>query len=370
MRSKTITIFIVISAILLAITSCSEWDTFTAGTKFAPANSQVRIFKRQVYVEYGPHSANIWGEAADLVESDVDDCHVRLRFDKDSIAIIVYGYTTADTTQIGGDASLTIHANTKTGYALYLNGTSIYNPHGPAIQSLGSNPCFVVVPANTKNALTTTEMDNAENNANACLYIEGPLQISGTGSLNVCNLSRNASRSNAICAASMGCSYDLKANIRSVAGNAILAYNIINISSGKWEMSSELSNIKAQAVQLTSGSFNAHCQKGSFIETFDVYTVPALLRNPTITSLAPRYTNFADSAFMASLGHVADSLYYPKQYMPDFEFQKDSIYTIYYFRDSIENKLTTFSSPVSMNEGYLLISNPKLNNQDHIFVTK
>lgn len=370
MRSKAITFIIVISALLLGFVSCSEWDTYSAGSKFVPANSLVRNFRRQVYVEYGPHSASVWGEASDFVEAEIEDCHVNLSFNMDSIAIFVYGYTTADTTQIGGDASLTIRANTKTGYALYLNGTSIYNPHGPAIQCLGGNQCFVVLSASTNNALTTISMDEASGNANACLYCEGPLQISGTGSLNIRNLANDTKRSNAIYASTFGCSYDVNANLRSEAGHNIQTQHGVVISKGKWNMTSYLSNIKAETVLLTSGNYTAHCTRGSFIETIDKYTIPAVLRNPTITSLAAYYTNYADSTTMAMLGYEADSLYYPKQYMPDFEFQKDSTYNVLFVRDSISSPLTTFIPSATLSEGYLLISNPTLTNRDQILVTK
>lgn len=367
MRSKAITYYI-ISILLLCLASCSEWDTYTAGTKFQPANSQVRNFRRQVYVEYGPHSASVWGEAADLVEAEVEDCHVSLKFDKDSIAIFVYGYTTADTTQVGGNASLTIRANTRTGYALYLSNASLYNPHGPAIQSLTSDQCFLVLPPSTNNHLVTADMDGAEDNANACVYVEGPLQISGSGNLSIRNLARNASRGNAITAGAFGCSYNVNATINSASGNAILSATTINISSGKWDIMSDLSNFKGDFVLLTSGTFSAHSQRGSFVETYDFYSVPAVLRNPTVTSLAPRFTNVADSAQMVSLGYVADSLYYPKHYMPDFEFHKDSTYTVYSVRDSVENRLSTFTPKASLSEGYLLITNSSLSNRDYIVV--
>lgn len=370
MRSKAIIYITTILALLVSFASCSEWNTDSLGTKFVPANSQVRNFRRQVFVEFSPHSARVWGEASELVETSIEGSHVRLSFNKDSIALFVYGYTTADTTTVGGDASLTINAKTKTGYALYLNGTSIYNPHGPAIQSLGNEQCFVVLSSNSRNSLTSADMDGAVGNANACLYCEGAMQLSGSGTLNINNLSKNPALSNAISAKSFGCSYNIIANIKSEAGNAILSQYDIVISNGKWVILSYLSNIKAQIVQLIAGTFQAHCQKGSFIETYDKFAIPALLRSPVITSLAPYYTNYADSATMAGLGYIADSLYYPKQYKPEFEFRKDSTYSVYYRRDTIEKLFDTFKPAANLPEGYLLISNSSLNNRDEIFVTK
>lgn len=370
MRSKAIIYIITILTLLTSWVSCSEWDTNSVGMKFVPANSQVRNFRRLVYVEYGPHSASVWGEASDLVETSIEGNHVSLSFSKDSIAVFVYGFTTADTTAVGGDASLSIRANTKTGYALYLSNTSIYNPHGPAIQSLGNNPCYIVLPSGSRNKLTSADMDDASGNANACLYCEGPLQISGTGTLNIHNQSHNAKLSNAISSVGLACSHNINANIIAEAGYAIFSQNDVVISSGKWEMLSYLSNIKASSVTLTSGTFNAQCQKGSFIETRDKYDVPAILRSPTITSLAQSYTTYADSALMCGIGFLADSLYYPKQYKPDFEFKKDSTYTIYYLRDSTQQKLTTFKPKANLPEGYLLFSNSTLNNRDEILVTE
>lgn len=370
MRSKAIIYITTILTILVSFASCSKWDTDSLGSKFVPANSLVRNFRRQVYVEFSPHSARVWGEAADLVEASIEGCHVRLSFSKDSIALFVYGYTTADTTAVGGDASLTINARTNTGYALYLNGTSIYNPHGPAIQSLGNDQCIIVLSQNSRNNLTSADMNDAEGNANACLYCEGLLQLSGTGTLNINNRSKNTSLSNAICAKSFTCSYNVIANIRSEAGNALVSQDEIIISNGKWDIFSYQSNLKAQYVQLTAGSFNAHCQKGSFIETIDKYAVPAILRSPDITALAHNYTNYADSATLVNLGYVADSLYYPKQFKPEFEFKKDSTYNIYYHRDTLDRKLSTFKPVANLPEGYLLISNSSLNNQDQIFVTE
>lgn len=370
MRSKAITLYIAFIALVTGLVSCSEWNTNSVGSKFTPANSQVRNFRRQVFVEYGPHHASVWGEAADLVESEVDGGHVRLKFEKDSIAIFVYGYTTADTTQIGGDASLTIQARTKTGYALYLSGTSIYNPHGPAIQSLGTDQCFIVLPSNSRNVLTTIDMKDATGNANACLYCEGPLQISGSGTLDIKNLTTTANIGNAISAGAFGCSYNITANVKAASGYAIQAKQEVAISSGKWDLSSGLSNIKGSNVLLISGSFNANCQRGSFVETKDKYSVPAILRNPTVTALASNYSYLADSITMASLGYIADSLYYPKQYKADFEFKKDSTYTIHYRRDSVEKQLTTFKASANLSDGYLLISTSSLKNRDEVFVTE
>lgn len=369
MRSKAIIYITAILAIILGCISCSSWNTDSLGMKFTPANSLVRNYRRQVYVEYGVGKARVWGEAAGFVETAIEGGHVTLSFDKDSIALFVYGYTTADTTQVGGDASLTIRAKAKTGYALYLNGTSIYNPHGPAIQSLGNSPCLVVLSARSRNTLTSASMDGASGNANGCFYTEGELQFSGTGTLNVNNLSTAANLGNGVSAGLFGCSHNVTVNIKSLTGNAILAQNEINISNGKWDLTSSLSNIKAELVLLTSGTFNAHCHKGSFVETHDRFSTPALLRNPTVTSLAARYTNYADSAFMAQY-YLADSLYYPKQYKPDFELLKDSTYTIYYHRDTLDKKLSTFKPRATLPEGYILISNSTLNNADQIFVTK
>lgn len=370
LRKTIINILASIACIISMISCSSEFNTNSLGQGFAPANSSVSIFRRQVYVEFSPHSARVWGEAADLVSASVEGSHVNISFTKDSLAFFVYGFSTADTTVVGGDASLTFNANTKTGFAIYLNGTSIYNPHGPAIQSLGNNPCYIVLSSGTRNNLTTVDMTDAQGNANACLYSEGVMQVTGTGTLNIRNLSTDKNRSNAISAASFGCNHNVNANLRSEAGHDILAQHELIISNGKWDMLSYLSNFKAESVQLIAGTYTAHCMDGSFIETNDKYASVAMLRSPVITSLAPFYTSYADSATMAAIGYVADSLYYPKQYMPDFEFKKDSTYSIYYHRDTIDKVLTTFKPIISLEEGYLLISNSTLTNRDQIFVTE
>ncbi|MDR1738494.1 MAG: carbohydrate-binding domain-containing protein [Candidatus Symbiothrix sp.] len=71
---------------------------------------------------------------------------------------------------------------------LQLNGISLTNPAGPAIQIYGDANATVELVANTVNALS----DGANNTKNSCFKFGGALHLTGQGTLNVTSVVRHA----------------------------------------------------------------------------------------------------------------------------------------------------------------------------------
>lgn len=136
------------------------------------------VFARTIYINYNPSgSATVSGDVAGLVTISGNDVTVR-NTTTDNILYVLSGQTT--------DGFFKLYSDKKQG--IQLNGVSITNPDGAAINNQSKKRTFIMLADGTQNSLTdgTSYADKTDDeDMKACLFSEGQLIFSGTGTLTV-----------------------------------------------------------------------------------------------------------------------------------------------------------------------------------------
>lgn len=104
--------------------------------------------------------------------------HVKVVCAKKGLKLVLSGQT--------ADGSLQVFSDNK--YVIEMNGVSITNPSGPAINNQGKKTCYVVLDDGTTNTLTDGTGYAVETNgiqSKGAFFSEGQLVFSGSGSLDV-----------------------------------------------------------------------------------------------------------------------------------------------------------------------------------------
>jgi trimeric autotransporter adhesin len=121
----------------------------------------------------------------------------------EGVSVSVTGaHVTVDATAVRQDVTYDLQGNTTDGmfriysgnrFNLLMNGVSITNPDGPAINNQSSKKCSITLASGTTNSLTdgTTYAWSAEDQKST-LFSEGQLSIEGTGTLTVKSFSNHA----------------------------------------------------------------------------------------------------------------------------------------------------------------------------------
>lgn len=107
-----------------------------------------------------------------------DGAHVKVVCARKGLRLVLTGNST--------DGGLQVFNDNK--YIIELNGVSLTNPTGPAINNQGKKTCYVVVNDGTNNTLTDGTGYAVEENGiqyKGAVFSEGQLVFSGNGSLNV-----------------------------------------------------------------------------------------------------------------------------------------------------------------------------------------
>lgn len=295
---KVVSLLLLVVCGLASLFSCSEWDTDSLGSKFVPANSQVRAFTHQVFVEYSAEEARVWGPSVHEVTATVDGLNVSLENASDSLALFVYGYTAPS------DATLRIRSSLP--YALYLNGLSLHTDHGPALRCEGPAPCYIVAPIKSRNQLYGS------------VEVEGPLYLTGRGSIAI------SSRATALTAASLQCQYGLTIDIDSQEGDGIRLDGPMRSTMGTWTINAAGNGIVSpDSIVLLGGTYQGVAADGSFLEAGN----GVMVRCPKLTAAAGWNSNVVDSALVALR---YDSVQYVWQASIDtLTIEADSTYQIY-----------------------------------------
>jgi len=136
------------------------------------------IFSQTIAIHFDGTSASHTGSADNVTINDATSDVVITSSTDENIVYEISGTTT--------DGSLKIYSEKK--FKLILNGVSITNPTGAAINIQSGKRVFVVLADGTVNTLTDgtsyTDASNGED-MKACLFSEGQLIFSGSGHLNV-----------------------------------------------------------------------------------------------------------------------------------------------------------------------------------------
>ena len=119
--------------------ACQNDDTdFSAYTNGEVSTSSV------IYISYSGTSVSVTGDTNGYVTTDGADVTVNTGTDTDSLLLVLSGSTT--------DGSLLVYREKK--YGIMLNGVTIHNADGPAINNQCGKSLYVEVAAGTTNTLT------------------------------------------------------------------------------------------------------------------------------------------------------------------------------------------------------------------------
>lgn len=314
-----------------AFLSCSEWNTDSLGSNFVPANSQVRNFTHQVFVEYSADGVNVWGPFEHEVTATIDGLNVSIDNASDSLALFAYGYTAPS------DATLRIHSSAP--YALYLNGLSLHADDGPVLLCEGLAPCFMVLPTKSRNQLYGS------------VQVDGPLYLSGRGTLAI------RSRSTALSATSLQCQYGLTVEIDSQEGDGILLDGPMRSTLGTWTINAAGNGIVSpDSIVLLGGTYQGTAVDGAFLEAGH----GALVRCPKLTAASGWNSNILDSALVAQRYDSVQSVWQAS--VDTLIIEADSTYQLYQNRS--KTSFATFRPARTIAQPWFLISNGSILGSD------
>ena len=330
--------------LVCTLAACSEWDTNGLGKSFVPNNLQVSKFTHLVYVEFSSDDIKIWGpNVKDVVVAGRGN-HLVLQNLSDSLALFVYGYTSANDSLGVTDNSITIESDLP--YALYLNGLSLHSQQQTAISSTGQGACHLVIPQASKNQLY------------GGLHTDGDLIVSGTGTLTI------ESDGNCISASSLYCQYAVTMNLYSRKGDGIeLRDGSMKSTLGTWEITAARNGIVASdSIVLLDGSYTGSALEGSFLDA----PYGSVLRKPTVTAVSAWSSNVLDSAQVAHYDSVQAVW---QEQVDTLTLMADTTY--YILRNSSRSQLAKFLPRQTLPAPYyFLLSNSTVTTQDTLYFSK
>jgi len=168
--------FLLLTAVLA--TACQNDDTDFSAYINGTASTTVNT----IYITYSGTSVTVTGDDNGYVTTSNADVVVNTGTDTDSLLLVVSGSTT--------DGSLLVYRQKK--YGIQLNGVSINNSDGPAINNQCGKSLYLYVASGTTNTLTdgssytdiiTSSGDTIDQKGT--LFSEGQVYVYGTGALSV-----------------------------------------------------------------------------------------------------------------------------------------------------------------------------------------
>ena len=170
----------------VTIVACKNDDTdFSSYTNGSSSSSSTDPIPEDaikvISITYNGGSVTVSGDDANYVT--INGADVTVTSEIDSLLLILSGTTT--------DGSLLVNRQKK--YGIKLNGVSINNVDGPAINNQGSKYLYLEVAGGTTNTLTdgTTYTEQVYDQKGA-FFSEGEMYLYGTGTLNVTGNCRHA----------------------------------------------------------------------------------------------------------------------------------------------------------------------------------
>ena len=197
--------------LVLALTACENDDTdFSAYTESTVST---------IYITYSGNSATVTGDNKNFVTVSGADVTVNTGSSADSLLLVLSGSTP--------DGSLLVYCEKK--YGIRLNGVTINNADGPAINNQCGKSLYLEVADGTTNTLTDgTSYAEQTYDQKGALFSEGQIFFLGTGTLNVTGNSRHA----IACDDYIVMNENTTLNVSCTSGNGIKVNDGIWINSG------------------------------------------------------------------------------------------------------------------------------------------
>jgi hypothetical protein len=167
---------------VLTMVACKNDDTdFSAYTN--PSGGTEESVVNTIYIAYNGNSVTVTGDDNGYVTTNGADVIVNTGTSADSLLLVLSGSTT--------DGSLLVNRSAK--YGMRLNGVSIHNDNGPAINNQCGKALYLEVADSTSNVLTDgTEYTAQSYDQKGAFFSEGQILFSGKGSLSVTGSCKNA----------------------------------------------------------------------------------------------------------------------------------------------------------------------------------
>ena len=330
-RNHNLLLWALCALLCLCSTACSEWNTDTLGTSFTPANSVVRVYNNLVYVEFALPQARVWGPAAADVTATIDGCHVSIQSEQQNVAYFVYGHPAGSADSLGvADGSLSIQS--RSSYALYLEGLSLRSQQGPVLESLGSDDCHIVLSTNSVNHLYGS------------VNIGGDLSLSGTGTLTV------ESASTSITARRLHCQYAVKLSVTSTEGDGIVVTDgVMRAVSGTWHIDARRNAISSSdSILIFGGTWRGTALEGAFLDA----RAPVVLQKPNMLVASAWSNNPLDSMAVAARYDSVQSVW--EEQVDTLTLMADTTYTIR--RNSVLSSVATFTPRQTLQGPYILVT--------------
>ena len=213
----------------LTLTACQNDDTdFSAYTE----NTTVTI-----QITYSGTSATVTGDSKNYVTVSGADVTVNAGSSSDSLLLVLSGTTT--------DGSLLVYREKK--YGIRLNGVTINNADGPAINNQCGKSLYLEVADGTTNTLTDgTSYAEQTYDQKGALFSEGQIYFSGTGTLNVTGNCKHA----IACDDYIVISENTTFNVNSTSGSGIKVNDGLWISNGT--LGIDVSSIAGRGIKCDS----------------------------------------------------------------------------------------------------------------------
>ena len=173
MMRKTLFFASLLTLATLTFTACEKDDTdFSAYINATGTTSSVTT----IYISYDGTTVSVSGDDNGYVSTSGADVTVNTGNDTDSLLIVLSGSTT--------DGSLLVYREKK--YGIMLNGVSINNADGPAINNQCGKTLYLEVADNTDNTLSDgTTYTTQTYDQKGAFFSEGQVYFRGNGTLSV-----------------------------------------------------------------------------------------------------------------------------------------------------------------------------------------
>ena len=339
--------------------SCEKYNSESVGISFYPANSMVRTFTHPVYVEFSSTEARVWGPYLHEVDYSIDGTQVSLTNTSDSLALFVYGYPAAGDSTADTNCNITIESNKN--FALYINKLIMRSHQKPAIKSVGSGNCYMVIPKSSKNEIYTIAAPSA-------IEHHGPLFLTGEGELLLRNDSIPYQRPLSVVPVALEahgglyCQYDLKLNLLCPEGDAVrVSDGPIRSSLGTWtfEAGQHAISNPSDSIVLIAGTYKGIAREGKFFDN----AIGTVIRQAKVEALSGVASDMLDTL---SLHLHYDSTFVSLQQQIEYLAEADSTFSI-----AIKNStssLAKFTPHFTMSSPWLLLSNANLQASDTLVV--
>ena len=209
---KKIFLFLITAALICA---CQNDDTDFSAYINGTTGSSTSV----INIVYSGTSVSVTGDNNGYVSTSGADVVVNTGTGADSLLLVLSGSTT--------DGSLLIYRQKK--FGIKLNGVSINNADGPAINNQCGKSLYLEVASGTTNTLTDgTSYTEQTYDQKGALFSEGQIYLSGTGTLNITGNCKHAFA----CDDYIVIDDNVTLNVNSTSGNGIKVNDGLWINNG------------------------------------------------------------------------------------------------------------------------------------------